>query len=117
LVDAIVGQGAMLNTASTVTDSSLMQHERTRQRRRTKRNMFLNAPTIVAVVALVFGMAWAWRVFAHPKRNDPPEPNPAPFHQGRAISGPTSGPRSGLAAADGIQSGIEREEADAVGKM
>lgn len=66
LAEAILQQGVMLTAASSVTDSSLIQHDRRVQqqdrkvppRRKVKRNMFLDTPTILAVLAFVAGAMW-----------------------------------------------------------
>jgi hypothetical protein len=56
LADAIVQHGVMLNAASSVTDSSLTQYERrVPQRRKTKMNMSLGVPTILAILVMIAG--------------------------------------------------------------
>ena len=71
LAEAILQQGVMLNTASSVTDSSSKQHERRvpPQRRKTKRNMSLDVPAILAVLAVLALGVWLWSVLLGRKRN------------------------------------------------
>ncbi len=76
LAEAILQQGVMLNAASSVTDSLLIQHERRDQlqerktppRRRVKRNMSLDVPTIVAVLAVIGGAMWFCAILARRRR-------------------------------------------------
>ena len=69
MAEAILQQGAMLNTASSVTDSSLTQHQRkVPQRRRTKKNMSLDVPAILAVLAAIATAMWLWAIMVGRKR-------------------------------------------------
>lgn len=60
MAQTIVTQGARLTTPSTVTQSYVQQHEKRRTRPRTRKNMVIAVPTILAVLAVI-----TWTVRRH----------------------------------------------------